>query len=113
MEAISSRLNVVEKTSFLGETSLYSKIIFSRFYSDLMKCSNFSNKLTLFQYSYTDFYTIPKNVESTNRCLLYGCFSLKEYKILKFESQKKCSDVCMNDHLYYYFPLTSKLWQIC
>jgi len=80
MEAISSRLSVVKKTSVLGETSLYSKIIFSMFFffSDLMKCSNFRNKLTLFQYSYTDFYTIPKNVESTNCCLLYGCLSLKE-----------------------------------
>lgn len=93
--------------------SLYSKIIFSCFYSGLMKCSNFRNKLTLFQYSHSDFYTIPKNVESTNCCLLYGCFYLKECKILKFESQKRCSDVCMNEQLNYYFPLTSKLQQIC
>jgi hypothetical protein len=77
-----------------------------------MKCSNFRNKLTMFQYSYTDFYIVPRNVESKN-CLLYVCFSLKEYKILKFESQKRCSDVCINEQLNYYFPLTSKLWHIC
>ena len=74
-----------------------------------MKCNNFRNKVILFQYIYTDFYTIPKNVESTNCCLLYGCFKKKkiEYNFLKFEPQKSCSDVCMNEQLNYYFPLTS------